>query len=322
VEEEEEKDDEEKEQKNKSKEECESNEEKENIDNSLKDSTEIQPKQLQINNNKKIGKEKEEIEEELENEEKEEEEEEEEELSAEEEEFNYEEFIKDNNNKNKKEDSNILILIKNIKRKPIKRELYENLVFKMYNMANKAKNRIELPEKHSLTKYDNTLNQYIKSLEDKIIIMKNAYIETLVKKHFEKDKNQRMRILLKGNIPKTRNDVKKSFKELMNYIESKKKDLGEQNQKYYYILIMNMLKKYQHIGEDEIKQIMKKIMKKRYNKKIRNEKKEKKDVDNDNKIIYNNDDRSKINKGFIFKIFTVMLPLAYIFNYAYANLKV
>jgi hypothetical protein len=288
------------------------------MDNSLKDSTEIQPKQLQINNNKKI--EKEEMEEELENEEKEEEEEEE--LSAEEEEFNYEEFIKNNNNKNKKEDSNVLISIKNIKRKPIKRELYENLVFKMYNMANKAQNRIELPEKHSLTKYDNTLNQYIKTLEDKIIIMKNAYIETLVKKHFEKDKNQRMRILLKGNIPKTRNDVKKSFKELMNYIESKKKDLGEQNQKYYYILIMNMLKKYQHIGEDEIKQIMKKIMKKRYNKKIRNEKKEKKDVDNDNKIIYNNDDRSKINKGYIFKIFTVMLPLAYIFNYAYANLKV
>jgi hypothetical protein len=105
-------------------------------------------------------------------------------------------------------------------------------------------------------------------------------------------------------------------------LKAKKKDLGEQNQKYYYILIMNMLKKYQHIGEDEIKQIMKKIMKKRYNKKIRNEKKEKKDVDNDNKIIYNNDDRSKINKGYIFKIFTVMLPLAYIFNYAYANLKV
>ena len=191
----------------------------------------------------------------------------------------------------------------------------------MHNIVDRAQKKINSPERHTITIHDNNINKYIKDLEEKIKIMKKAYIETLVKKHFEKDENKKMLVILQGNVPKTRNDVKKSFNQLINYIKKNKNDLGEVNQKHYYLLILNMLKKYDKINEDEMKQTMKIIMKKRYNKKISNDKKEIKDDKNNYEVISKNDDGSKSRAGTIFKVFTVVLPLAYIINYAYANFK-
>ena len=158
----------------------------------------------------------------------------------------------------------------------------------------------------------------MKELEDKILAMKKGYIETLVEKHFEKDKNKKKEIILKANIPKKRNEVKRLFNEFMEYIKDK---LEPQHQKYYYLLILKILNKYKNINKDEIKQTMQLFRKKN---------KDKQNKENDNKNLKNNkdnfDDINWINqqntkKGMIFKFFSFMIPLAYILNYAYANFK-
>ena len=249
----------------------------------------------------------------------EEEEDEEEELSEMEEEFNYEEIIK----KHKYNGQNISSYLRSIKRKPIKRELYSNLLLKMYNITNKLQGKINLPEKYTLTIYNDILKKYLNELENKIIIMKNGYIETLVKKHFEKDENKKMEIILKANMPKKRNDVKKVYKQMISLIKSKKNELGIQGQKYYYLSIIEILRKYKVINEDEIKKFIRKFQKRRYNKKMGNGntgvKEIKDDSNNYDDYVWINQSKSKYSK--IFKFFTVALPLAYIINYVYANSK-
>ena len=198
----------------------------------------------------------------------------------------------------------------------------------MYNITNKRKNKINLPEIKGVTIYDNTLQLYIKELEEKINIMKKAYIKTLIEKHFEKDENKKLEIILKANISKKRNDVKKIFKQIMDLIKTK---LKEQNQKFYYLIILKILNQYKSINDDEIKQMMKLYRQKRANKKyiIQSNK------NNFNNYKYNNDNNDNNNngnndwinqqnskKGIIFKIFTVLIPLAYIINYGYSNFKV
>ena len=82
--------------------------------------------------------------------------------------------------------------------------------------------------------------------------MKKSYINTLVKKHFEKDNNKKMEIILKANISKNRNDVKKIFKKLMGYIRDK---LEPANQKYYYLQVLKILNNngYKTISKDELR---------------------------------------------------------------------
>ena len=193
----------------------------------------------------------------------------------------------------------------------------------MYNITNKFQGKINLPEKYTLTIYNDILKKYLNELENKIIIMKNGYIETLVKKHFEKDENKKMEIILKSNIPKKRNDVKKVYKQMIDVIKSKKNELGVQSQKYYYLLIIEILKKYKAINEDEIKKFIRKFQKRRYNKKMGNGntgvKEIKDDSNNYDDYVWINQSKSRYTK--IFKFFTVVLPLAYIINYVYANSK-
>ena len=197
---------------------------------------------------------------------------------------------------------------------------------KIYNITIKRKNKINLPEKKSITKYDNTINRYMKDLEDKINIMKKGYIQALIEKHFEKDENKKMEIILKANIPKKRNEVKKTFKELMELL---KNEFDVQNQKYYYLIILNILNKYKNINEDEIRKMMKLYKQKRNKNNIKNNDKNKinkykynydnnNDNDNDNEWISN---KQNSKKGFIVKVFTFLIPLAYIIKYCYANYK-
>ena len=60
------------------------------------------------------------------------------------------------------------------------------MIKKIYKLTENNKNKINIPEKKIVTIYDNTLNQFLKDFEDKIIILKKCYIETLIKRHFEK----------------------------------------------------------------------------------------------------------------------------------------
>ena len=197
---------------------------------------------------------------------------------------------------------------------------------KIYNITNKRKNKINEPEKHVVTKYENILNGHMKELEDKIKIMKMGYLQALIEKHFEKDENKKKEIILKGNIPKKRNDVKKVFKKLMALINDK---LSDEHKKYCYMKILEILDKYKNIQDKEKKDMMKLFKQKiknksinKNNKKINNNKMNdnvyKKDKDDDNDWI----NQKNSSKGITFKLFTVLIPLAYIINYAYANFKV
>ncbi len=205
-----------------------------------------------------------------------------------------------------------LILVKYAKRKPLQTEIYSNLLQQMYKITNKRKNKIKEKEKNSSTIYINKLNEYMKELEDKILAMKKGYIETLVEKHFEKDKNKKKEIILKANIPKKRNEVKRLFNEFMEYIKDK---LEPQHQKYYYLLILKILNKYKNINNDEIKEEKKLFNKKKLNGKIKNEGKD--------DIKYNYDDYNWIRqqnskRNVSFYLFSILIPLAYIINYIYA----
>ena len=153
----------------------------------------------------------------------------------------------------------------------------------------------------------------MKELEDKIVQMKKAYIITLIKKHFEKNENKKIKIKLKANIPKKRNEVKKVFNQLMELI---KNNLEIQHQKYCYIQIMTILKKFKAINDDEINKIKKLIQQKKNNKKKKEKENDKNNNDNGN-WIYN----QVSNKKMMFKIFSFIIPFAYIINYIYANIK-
>ena len=234
--------------------------------------------------------------------EKEVEPEEDDELSVEEEE--YEQEIK-NNNKN-------LISNKYSKRKPLKCEVYSELIKQMYKIINKANNRIKIPEKKLANKYDTEVDKYLKELEEKIKIMKIKYITTIIQKHFEKDKSKKLEIILKANIPKKRNEVKKCFNELFSLI---KNNLEPQHQKYYYILILKMLKQYEDLSEKEIKMKAKEYKKNKLKKRIKEENKNENIDDSEWNVEY------KQKRGYLFRFISFLIPIAFVVNYAYSNFK-
>jgi hypothetical protein len=187
----------------------------------------------------------------------------------------------------------------------------------MIDITNKRKNRINEKENNQPTIHINNLNEYMKELEDKLILMKKGYIETLVEKHFEKNKDNKKEIILKANIPKKRNEVKRIFKKLMGYIKDK---LELPNQKYYYILILNILKKYKNINKDEMTEEIQLYKKQKSIRKI------KKGGENNVIIKDNYDDYNWIiqqnkKRGMGFYIFSIIIPLAYVINFVFANNK-
>ena len=248
--------------------------------------------------------------------------EEEEELSSEEEEYN--DKSKESNTILSQNDNKNDIKIHYSQRKPLKIVIYSNLLQKMIDITNKIKNKINEKERNDALIHTNNLNQYMKELEDKIILMKKGYIKTLVEKHFEKNKNNKKEIILKANIPKKRNEVKKIFKELVGYIKDK---LKAANQKYYYILILNILKKYKSINKDEMNEEVELYKKQKRNARMNNKNKNRNEVKEKEKIQYNYDDYNWISeqnkkRGMSFYIFGILIPLAYVINFVFANNKV
>ena len=241
----------------------------------------------------------------------------EEELSGEEEEY-YSEKNKNNNTVSQSQNNEI---INYSKRKPLKREMYSNLLEIMHNITSKRKNKINAKEKNVLTVFNNKLNADLEKLKYKIIEMKKAYIVALIKKHFEKKKNKKMEVILRANIPKRRNEVKKIFIELITFIKNK---LEPYHRKYCYMQILNIITKYKNISDNEMTKNIPKIRQKINGKKIKQEKNNKKIIKND--ANYNYEDKIWIvqynsKKNFILRLFAVFLPLAYITNFIYSNFK-
>ena len=77
----------------------------------------------------------------------------------------------------------------------------------------------------------------------------------MIKRHFEKDPSKREQIIYEANLPKKRNELKKVYHDMIDVINKKLKE--KENQKYYYILILNILKKHENIEQKEIKGTLK-----------------------------------------------------------------
>jgi len=190
--------------------------------------------------------------------------------------------------------------ISSIKEKSGSNNIYNNLIQKMINIVNGLKNKINIKEKYNLTIYKNKLDKYIKELENSVEKFKLRYLKTLIKKHYTKDENEKIQVVNESNLAKKRNDVNKIFKELISFIKNK---LELQNQKYYYLIIIKLLMKYNNITKDDLKRFIKLYKLKKYNYKI------------------SNNSWIKGYKSTGFKAFTIIIPLFYIANYIYANIK-
>ena len=200
------------------------------------------------------------------------------------------------------------------KQKPLNRKIYSELIRKMYQITEKLKNDINIQESNKATSFDEILNKFLINFEEKIVNLKKCYIDTLVKRHLEKDENKKKEIILKANLPKRRNELKKVFRAMNETINDK---LEKENQKYYYILILNILKKYENIEENEIDSALKILRKKKIIKK---------DKKNNNKNIknYEKTDKKEANCNicFISILMTVFIPLflaAYFFYIIFNN---
>ena len=136
-----------------------------------------------------------------------------------------------------------------VKGKPLNRKIYSDLIKKLYRITEKKKNDINIPEKKRVTIYDPTLSNYLKDLEAKILNLKKSYIDTLVKRHFEKSEEGKKQIVKEMNLPKKRNELKNLYREMMKLVKEK---LEKEHQKYYYIEILKILKKYENIEDKEM----------------------------------------------------------------------
>ena len=197
-----------------------------------------------------------------------------------------------------------------IQRKPLNKKIYSELIKKIYKLTENNKNKINIPKKKIVTIYDNTLNQFLKDFEDKIIILKKCYIETLIKRHFEKYPSKKKQIIYEANLPKKRNDLKKIYHEMVKVINEKLKE--KDNQKYYYILILNILKKHENIEQKEINDELK-----LYKNNLKNKEKE-----NRNKVIKKSKKNGKTNWSVnIGNLLIFLIPMAFAAYYLNTNIK-
>ena len=195
-------------------------------------------------------------------------------------------------------------------RKPLNKQIYTELIKKIYKITENSKNKINIPEKKIVTIYDNTLNQFLKDFEDKIIILKKCYIETLIKRHLEKYPSKKKQIIYEANLPKKRNELKKVYRDMMEVINKKLND--KDNQKYYYILILNILKKHENIEQKEINDALK-----LYKNHLKNQEK-----GNKNKGIKKSKTKEKKSWSFnMGNLLVFIIPMAFAAYYLNTNIK-
>ena len=194
------------------------------------------------------------------------------------------------------------------KQKPLNRKIYSNLIKKMINIINKKKKEINVPEKIKVNSLDKNLNKLLSDFEEKIVSLKKCYIDTLVKKHFEKSENNKKKIIFEANLPKRRNELKKIFLEI---IESTNHKLEKDNLKYYYTMISNLLDKYLKIEDEEIINSLNNIKKPKVIEQAKGDK--------DKEIKKNQIQHKKECNCFICKLFLFLFPLVFVayFNYSF-----
>ena len=111
----------------------------------------------------------------------------------------------------------------------------------MQKIIKKIKNRIDkinIPEKKIVTKCDITLSKFLTDFEEKIKKLQKSYINILTNKQKNNDK-----------IIEFKNEIKKIYKDMIKIIKEK---LEKPNQKYYYNIILKIIKKYEYINNEDI----------------------------------------------------------------------
>ena len=121
----------------------------------------------------------------------------------------------------------------------------------MIHITEKNVNLIEQEPNRSNNTYNDIIEEYISTLQTTLVQMKNGYIYALVKKHYYKDANMKKRILLQENIPQKRNNVKKAFNAVIEFIKDKCED-DKENQKYYYNKIIEILEMHETISDEDL----------------------------------------------------------------------
>ena len=220
-------------------------------------------------------------------------------------------FIK-NNLSNKIKTKRYLINIKSYKkiikmifykkRKPISKNSYESLIeimiknfyiFKKEIILKKDNKKYTQQEREKMNNLMIKVNNKIKEFEETIKELKYLYIYGLIKKPLIKDKYEKKKFLKSLNISKKRNKIKILYKELINILNNKINN-GENSANFYQYMI-DILKKYEKINDEDI------------------------NIEKMNKIIEYNNKKNKIkNNNNKQKILFILIPLMYIINY-FAN---
>ena len=161
-----------------------------------------------------------------------------------------------------KKDNNILLENKKLF---ISQNSYEELIQeyisktkdikgKLINISNKDKKYNNLINKDKLLvdKNQKDIDNKISSFENELKLLKNYYLCLLVKKHFLKNKSEKLKLIKDMNVKEKRDMFKISYLNAINFIQEKFK-FDNSKLEIYINKIINIIEKYKNITKYEIK---------------------------------------------------------------------
>ena len=198
----------------------------------------------------------------------------------------------------------------------------DNLKNKIYNIGNNNKNNLNINNsfifKDSIMENNNNIkeiNNYLLIFEQKVKLLKNQYLCLLVKKHFLKNKSEKIKLIKDINIQSKREIFKNSYLNLIKNLQEKLKYDNNDIKIIYLNKIINILESYKSITKYEIKFTKKLYVEENdlspYNLDIKEDNKNQKKFNNIFGGLYLND--FKIKK--IITSTTIILPILYGINF-------
>ena len=179
--------------------------------------------------------------------------------------------VNNQNNVKEKENKTILIdkndnnIILENKKLFISQNSYEELIQdyisktkdikdKLINIRNKDKryNNLINEDKILVDKTQKDIDNKISSFENELKLLKNYYLCLLVKKHFIKNKSEKIKLIKDMNIKEKRDIFKISYLNIINFIQEKFK-YDNDKLEIYINKIINIIEKYKNISKYDIK---------------------------------------------------------------------
>ena len=125
---------------------------------------------------------------------------------------------------------------------------------KLINIRNKDKryNNLINEDKILVDKTQKDIDNKISSFENELKLLKNYYLCLLVKKHFIKNKSEKIKLIKDMNIKEKRDIFKISYLNIINFIQEKFK-YDNDKLEIYINKIINIIEKYKNISKYDIK---------------------------------------------------------------------